>query len=230
MAKESIIALVTGANKGIGFEIVRQLARDTHHVFLAARNAEAGRAAAQRLASSVEFVELDITQPATIVSAVARVEAKTQRLDVLINNAGVLLPGDDSVLSISDQLATQTFNTNTLGALRLSQAFARLLHKSSHPRIINVSSGGGQLSTMSHWAPAYSISKAALNALTVQLAAALPQFAVNSVCPGWVRTDMGGGAAPRSVEQGADTVVWLATEAPQTLSGKFLRDREIISW
>jgi NAD(P)-dependent dehydrogenase (short-subunit alcohol dehydrogenase family) len=105
------------------------------------------------------------------------------------------------------------------------------LAKSIAPRVINVSSGGGQLADGADgWAPAYCISKTALNGITSQLAAALPKFAVNSVCPGWVRTDMGGAGATRSVEEGADTIVWLATVAPQNLTGNFLRDRKAIPW
>ncbi len=113
----------------------------------------------------------------------------------------------------------------------MTRAFVPLLSKSKSPRVINVSSGGGQLTGGADgWAPAYCISKTALNGVTVQLAAALPKFAVNSVCPGWVRTEMGGENASRSVEEGADTIVWLAGEAPQNVTGKFLRDRKEIPW
>jgi NAD(P)-dependent dehydrogenase (short-subunit alcohol dehydrogenase family) len=125
----------------------------------------------------------------------------------------------------------KTLETNTLGALRVTRAFVPLLRKSKAPHVINVSSGGGQLTGGADgWSPAYCISKTALNGVTSQLATALPEFAVNSVCPGWVRTDMGGQGATRSVEEGADTVVWLAADAPQKLTGKFLRDRKEIPW
>jgi NAD(P)-dependent dehydrogenase (short-subunit alcohol dehydrogenase family) len=138
---------------------------------------------------------------------------------------------DNSGLKITDDIFRATIETNTLGALRVARAFEPLLSKSTTPRIINVSSGGGQLTDGADgWAPAYCISKTALNGVTSQLAAALPKFAINSVCPGWVRTDMGGQNATRSVEQGADTIVWLATDAPQKLTGKFLRDRKEIPW
>jgi NAD(P)-dependent dehydrogenase (short-subunit alcohol dehydrogenase family) len=122
--------------------------------------------------------------------------------------------------------------TNTIGPLLVTQTFLPLVRKSQSGRIINVSSESGQLSEMGTWAPAYSISKTALNGVTGQFAAALAEsnIAVNSVCPGWVKTDMGGRDAPRSVEQGADTIVWLATEAPQTLTGRFIRDRKAIPW
>jgi NAD(P)-dependent dehydrogenase (short-subunit alcohol dehydrogenase family) len=121
--------------------------------------------------------------------------------------------------------------TNTLGTLLVSQAFVRFLKISDSPRIVNVSSGGGQLADGADgWAPAYCISKTAVNGVTSQLAAALPGFAVNSVCPGWVRTDMGGANAPRSVAEGASGIVWLAAEAPQKETGKFWRDRKVIPW
>src|SRR5207253_5376957 len=124
-----------------------------------------------------------------------------------------------------------TLRTNTLGALLVSQAFVPFLKKSDAPRTVNVSSTGGQLTDGADgWAPGYCISKTALHGVTSQLAAALPKFAVNSVCPGWVRTDMGGRGATRSVKEGADTIVWLASEAPQELTGKFLRDRKEIPW
>ena len=152
-------------------------------------------------------------------------------LDVLVNNAGIIVDGDDGILKITDDILRRTIETNTLGALRVARAFEPLLSKSKTPRLINVSSGGGQLTGGADgWAPAYCISKTALNGVTSQLAAALPKFAINSVCPGWVRTDMGGQNATRSVEQGADTIVWLAADAPQKLTGKFLRDRKEIPW
>ena len=130
-----------------------------------------------------------------------------------------------------DEIFRETFETNTLGPLRVTRAFAKLLANSKAPRVINVSSSGGQLADGADgWAPAYCISKTALNGVTVQLAAALPRVAVNSVCPGWVRTEMGGSNATRSVEEGAETIVWLASEAPQKLTGKFVKDREEIPW
>src|SRR5262249_8008873 len=152
-------------------------------------------------------------------------------LDVLVNNAGIIVDGDDAILEISDDLFRKTMETNTLGALRVTRAFTPLLRKSKTPRVINVSSGGGQLSRgPDGWAPACCISQPALNGVTLQLAAALPKFAGNSICPGWVRTEMGGENASRSVEEGADTIVWLASEAPQDITGKFLRDRKEIPW
>jgi NAD(P)-dependent dehydrogenase (short-subunit alcohol dehydrogenase family) len=164
--------------------------------------------------------------------AAATLTRSVDHLDVLVNNAGILEKDDKSVLTVSAGIALRTFATNTLGPLLVAQAFLPLLLKSPAPRIINVSSGGGSLTEMEHWAPAYSISKAALNAVTRQFASAMAnkKVAVNSVCPGWIRTAMGGNSAPRSVEEGADTIVWLAAEAPQELTGKSLRDRQVIDW
>ena len=153
-------------------------------------------------------------------------------LDVLVNNAGIIVDGDDANSEISDELFRKTVETNTLGPLQMTRAFAPLLGKSKAPRVINVSSGGGQLTGGADgWAPAYCISKTALNGVTVQLAAALPKFSMNSICSGlgW-RTEMGGENANRSVEEGAETIVWLVGEAPQDLTGKFLRDRKEIPW
>jgi NAD(P)-dependent dehydrogenase (short-subunit alcohol dehydrogenase family) len=179
-------ALVTGANKGIGHEVARQLLAKGFHVFVGARNRGAGRVAAHAIAKNggkATFLEIDVAN-ITSVTAAAREFSK-----------------------IADHAKSKT------------------------PRVINVSSGGGQLTGGADgWAPGYCISKTALNGVTSQLAAALPKFAVNSVCPGWVQTDMGGENATRSVGQGADTIVWLATDAPQNLTGKFLRDRKEIPW
>jgi NAD(P)-dependent dehydrogenase (short-subunit alcohol dehydrogenase family) len=205
------IALVTGANKGIGREVARQLTAKGFHVFIGARNPAAGRAAAEAIATNggkATFLEMDISDNASVDAAAREFSKIADHLDVLVNNAGIIVDGDDAILKISDDIFRKTLETNTLGTLRVTRAFAPLLRKSKTPRVINVSSGGGQLTGgVDGWAPAYCISKTALNGVTSQLAAALPKFAVNSVCPGWVRTDMGGQSATRSVEEGADTIV-----------------------
>jgi len=239
------IALVTGANKGIGFEVVRQLARKGFRVFLGARSEKAGLAAAEKLNKEMEkadsdkshtglgvtFLKIDITGIDSIKRAAEEFGKQSDRLDALVNNAGILLDDDKNMLEMSSDTFETTLRTNTLGALLVSQAFVPFLKKSDAPRIVNVSSGGGQLADGADgWAPAYCISKTALNGVTVQLAAALPNFAVNSVCPGWVRTDMGGSNAERSVAEGASGVVWLAAEAPQKETAKFWRDRKVIPW
>ena len=231
--KNPKVALVTGANKGIGFEVTRELARLGLRVFLGARNAKAGQTAAEKLKSAgdVAFLQIDISKPENIRAAVEEMSRHTDRLDVLVNNAGVLLDDDKDALNVIPEIFEDTIRTNTLGPWLVTQAFVPLLKKSAAPRIVNVSSGGGQLEEGADgWAPAYCVSKTALNGVTVQLAAALPKFAVNSVCPGGVRTDMGGENATRSVAEGAATIVWLATDAPHDLTGKFVKDRKVIPW
>jgi len=227
-------ALVTGAAKGIGYETARQLAKRGFRVFLTARDRQAGEAAAARLAGlagPVEFVHLDVADAAGVGHAAAEIAHRTDALDVLVNNAGIILDGDDAIATVALPVVRKTLETNTLGPLAVAQAFLPLLQASRHPRVINVSSGGGQLSEgMGTWSPAYCLSKTALNAVTALLAAALPGIAVNAVCPGWVRTDMGGEGAPRSVEEGADTIVWLATKASPEQTGFFWRDRQVIPW
>ena len=229
-------ALVTGANKGIGLEIARQLARAGFRVFLTARSRQRGEETVHKLQEdglNVEFLQLDVTDETSIEQLAKELASRIDRLDVLVNNAGILLDAPNaSVLEVEPDVIVQTLQTNTLGPLRLIQKLVPLFAKSDAGKVINVSSGGGQLADMGDWAPAYSLSKTALNAVTGMMAAALKDkhIAVNSICPGWVRTDMGGSGAPRSVEQGADTVTWLATEAPSDLTGKFLRDRTVIPW
>ncbi len=228
-------ALITGANRGIGFEVARQLGEKAFHVFLTARRHEAGQqalAALRKNGAKVSFVALEVSDPDRIERAAQEVAAVADHLDVLVNNAAILADESLSVLEIDAALMQRTLTVNTVGPLLVTQAFYPLLAKSDLARVINVSSGAGALSEMGNYAPAYSISKTALNAVTVQLAAALkPEgIAINSVCPGWVRTDMGGRHAPRSVAQGVDTIVWLATDAPKSLTGKFLRDRKVIAW
>jgi NAD(P)-dependent dehydrogenase (short-subunit alcohol dehydrogenase family) len=237
------IALVTGSNKGIGFEIARQLAREGFRVFIGARDEAAGEKAAEKLRAEgartpkdksdddISFLKIDISKPESIKRAAEEFGKKSDHLDVLVNNAGILLDDDKDALAITPEIFEMTLRTNTLGALLVSQAFVPFLKKSDAPRIVNVSSGGGQLDGGADgWAPAYCISKTAVNGVTVQLAAKLPNFAINSVCPGWVRTDMGGSNATRSVAEGASGIVWLAAEAPQKETAKFWRDRKVIPW
>ena len=239
MARAERIALVTGANKGIGFEVARQLARKGFHLFLGVRNTGAGEAAADKLRTEgvkedygeITVLEIDISNPDSVRRAAEEFSKAADHLDTLVNNAGILLDEDEDVLNITAQIFEANLRTNTFGALLVSQAFVPFLKKSTAPRIVNVSSGGGQLADGADgWAPAYCISKTALNGVTSQLAAALPKFAVNSVCPGWVRTDMGGSNATRSVLEGAAGIVWLAADAPQSETGKFFRDRKVIPW
>jgi NAD(P)-dependent dehydrogenase (short-subunit alcohol dehydrogenase family) len=226
------IALVTGANKGIGFEVARQLAAKGFRVLLAARNPEAGRAALTRLSGEAEFLLLDVANDASIREAAAAFGKGHDRLDVLINNAGIYPDKGVNILSVTREQMVTTFQTNAFGVLRVTQEFLPYLQKSGEARIINVSSGYGAIDGLSADVPSYCLSKLTLNGITIMLNQALRnhRIAVNSVCPGWVRTDMGGPGAARSVEQGADAIVWLASEAPSSLTGSFVRDRHKIAW
>ncbi len=231
MSASPPIILVTGAYRGIGLEVVRQLAARGARVFLTARKSEVGERVAASIQGDVHFLPLDVSDTASIESAVRLVSRQTDHLDALVNNAAICADDGGSVLDLDGETALKTFATNTVGPLLVTQAFHPMLAKSPAPRVINVSSGAGQLAEgLQDWAPAYSMSKTALNALTQHFAAALPRFAINSVSPGWVRTDMGGKAAPLSVEQGADTIVWQALDAPQKITGQFLRERREIAW
>jgi NAD(P)-dependent dehydrogenase (short-subunit alcohol dehydrogenase family) len=222
---ERPVALVSGTSRGIGAEIARQLA--TEHgflVFAGARNPSD-----VETVDGIEPIELDVTDQAAIDAARERIEADPGRLDALVNNAGVY--GDPIGAADYDlERAHEVLEVNTFGPWRLTQAFLPLLRRSEHPRVVNVSSGAGQLSDMNGGRAAYRLSKAALNALSRTLASDERWLKVNTMCPGWVRTDMGGSAAPRSVEEGADTAVWLATLPDDGPSGGFFRDRRPIPW
>jgi NAD(P)-dependent dehydrogenase (short-subunit alcohol dehydrogenase family) len=174
-------------------------------------------------------VALDVSDAASVAAAQERIESDPGHLDVLVNNAGVGGSYSDTAAGVDLDEVRRTFEVNTLGPLRLVQAFLPLLRQSDDGRVVNVSSGAGQLDDMQGGYPGYRISKSGLNALTKIVAAEEPGIRSNSLCPGWVRTDMGGGAAPKSVPDGADTAVWLAT-APEVGSGGFYRDRKPIPW
>lgn len=232
-------ALVSGANKGIGFEICRQLARKKFHVILTSRDFIKGNEACEKLKKeglNIQYVQLDVSSSESIQKLIAWMKSNLPTgLDVLVNNAAVFLLTDrdqnSSVLSLDGNILVETLQTNLIGPLLLSQALAPFLIQKKG-RVINLSSGLGQLSEMDGGMPAYRFSKTAINALTRMLASELKdkQVAVNSMCPGWVRTDMGGPSATRSTEQGADTAVWLASEADASMTGGFYRDRKSISW
>ncbi len=229
------IVLVTGANRGIGLETARQLARRGFHVVVGARDEAGGRRAAEAVhagGGTASFLPLDVSSSDSIRAAAGLFSGIADRLDVLINNAGIYPDQGLTVLTLPRDRLDATFQTNTFGPLEVTQAFLPLLRKAGAARVVNVSSGYGQLEGLSPDVPSYCLSKLALNGLTILLARALEpdRIAVNSMCPGWVRTDMGGPNADRSVEEGADTAVWLASEAPQALTGKLFRDRKEIPW
>lgn len=219
---EPSIALVTGASRGLGREVALRLMARGYTVIAGMRKPEP--------LMDIEAVSLDVADEASVIEAAETVRTRHGRLDVLVNNAGILLDGHLGVLDVDGNTFRRTLETNALGALRMAQAFTPLMPRGG--RIVNVSSGGGQLSEPATWAPAYCISKTALNAVTVQLAEALrPRgIAVNAVCPGWVRTDMGGPEAPRSLSQGAASILWAITEAGPEVTGGFWRDGKPIPW
>jgi NAD(P)-dependent dehydrogenase (short-subunit alcohol dehydrogenase family) len=229
------IVLITGANRGIGLETARQLARRGFHVVVGARNAAGGQnavAGIEAASGKATSLVIDVSRSESIRSAAQEFALIADHLDVLINNAGIYPDKGLSILTVSRTQMIETLQTNTLGALEVTQAFVPCLKKATMARVINLSSGYGQLEGLSAGVPSYCLSKLALDGLTIMLAEALAAdgIAVNSMCPGWVRTDMGGAKATRSVEEGADTAVWLADEAPQDLTGKIFRDRQEIDW
>lgn len=216
------VALVTGANRGIGLETCRQLAARDVTVIAASRH---GLANEHGIA-----LALDVTDANAFRGVTKAVAERWGGVDVLINNAGIILDENVPVTELPVQMLRDTLETNLFGPLRLAQALWPLIKDGG--RVINVSSMSGQFAEMDNLAPAYSISKTALNSLTVQLASAGARrgIRVNSVCPGWVRTDMGGPRAPRSVEEGAAGIVWLALDAPPKWTGRFFRDGKVIPW
>jgi NAD(P)-dependent dehydrogenase (short-subunit alcohol dehydrogenase family) len=233
------VALVSGGNRGIGIEIARQLARRGILVVIGSRDVEKGQAAAQTIIDEgypTEVVRLDITDGNSVAAAVEEIVRRHGRIDILVNNAAILIDGPggfkSSLFELKADTARKTFETNVLGPLRLTQAVVPIMERNGYGRIVNLSSGAGQLSDMRSGFPAYRMSKTALNALTRITTSELAStnIKVNAVCPGWVRTDMGGAEAERPVEIGAETPVWLATLPENGPTGGFFRDKRPIPW
>ncbi len=228
----SAIALVTGANRGIGKEVCRQLAGRGLLVLLTARDLAKARAACQEIASdNVIAKELDVTDGSSMQALHDEIEAQYERLDVLVNNAAIHYDHWQTALNADFNIVSAAIDTNLYGPWRMAKTFAPLLKKSDSPRIVNVSSGSGSLSTMGAGPPAYNVSKTALNALTRMLAAemAADGVLVNAICPGWVATEMGGEGG-RPIPDGAAGIVWAATLPDDGPTGGFFRDQQPLEW
>ena len=225
------LALVTGANRGIGLETARQLAQLGFTVLLGVRDLAKGEVAARNIGGKVEAIALDVAAHDAAAHAAAEVERRFGRLDVLVNNAAIHYDPWARALKPDWTVIREAFETNVFGAWRVAAAFAPLLRASGNGRLVNVSSEGGSLASMGAGAPAYSTSKATLNALTRILAAELrgSGVLVNSICPGWVATDMGGSGG-RPVAQGAAGIVWAATLPDDGPTGSFFRDGKRLPW
>ena len=226
------VILITGAAKGIGLAAAKELSTRGARVIVSARDFGRAEKAADGVGATPLL--LDVTNGHSISAAADAIRGTFGRIDVLVNNAAILLDHYASIETLTPDVLRETMETNVIGTLRVTQAMLPLLRESERPRVINLASGAGQLDGEPQpWAPAYSISKTAVNMLTQQLAVGLPGITVNSMCPGWCRTDMGGAEAPLTAEEGADTLVWLALDAldaPDSLNGAFVKKREVIPW
>jgi NAD(P)-dependent dehydrogenase (short-subunit alcohol dehydrogenase family) len=227
--------LITGANKGLGFESARRLLADGHDVWVAARDERRGRAAAETLGA--RFVEIDVTDDASVAAAARTVEAETG-LDVLINNAGI---SGGLAVNVADLTAVdiqRVYDTNTLGAVRVSQAFIPLLRRSASPVIVNVSSGLGSFTITNQpdrteskiISPAYCSSKSALNMLTNQYAKVYPEIRINAVDPGYTATDLNNHSGPQTVREGTDQIVAMANVGPDGPTGTFTDRHGTVPW
>jgi NAD(P)-dependent dehydrogenase (short-subunit alcohol dehydrogenase family) len=227
----SSIALVTGANRGIGLGVVEALARRGETVVAGSRDLTKGTKALEHVSGDIHVVQLDVTDEQTIDAAMTMIDDRWGRLDVLVNNAAIHYDTWQRGVSADLGVVREALDTNLFGAWRMAMAAVPLMRRSDAGRLVNVSSGGGSLSSMGGGTPAYSVSKAALNALTRILAAELRRdgILVNSVCPGWVATDMGGPGG-RQIEAGAASVVWAIDLPNDGPTGGFFRDGRPVQW
>jgi NAD(P)-dependent dehydrogenase (short-subunit alcohol dehydrogenase family) len=235
MPSEQRVALVTGANRGIGTAVAGQLARLGYTVLMGARDPSRAEAAAAGLdpgGGRLLPLRLDVTEQEDVDAARRRVESELGRIDALVNNAGAFYDTFQSAVDADLAIAEQAWQVNCLGAWRMAKALVPMMRAAAYGRIVNVSSGAGSISQAGAGTPAYRVSKAALNMLTVTLAAELrgTGILVNAVSPGWVRTDMGGSNATRSPDEGADTLVWAATLPARGPTGGFFHDRRPTPW
>jgi NAD(P)-dependent dehydrogenase (short-subunit alcohol dehydrogenase family) len=225
-------ALITGANKGLGFQSAKDLGKLDYHILLGSRDVIKGKEALkelEKLSISCELLEIDVSNINSINSAFESL--KNKDVHVLVNNAGIFPDRDSRFVDADSEVFHQTINTNLFGAIELTKLIIPKMEKQGYGRIVMVSSGLGQMEGMGAGYAAYRISKTAMNAATQIFAAEMkhPNVTINSVCPGWCRTDMGGSGADRTIEHGAETIVWLAS-LNNTSNGKFFRDKEEIPW
>lgn len=222
-------ALVTGANRGIGLAIARGLAERDIHVLAAARSVDKAQTAVNQIDGRVTGVALDLSEPGVVSEAASQLAEAYGPIDILVNNAGVLVKDDLGELDLADFV--HSLQVHLIAAFELIQVLGVPMRERGRGRIVNMTSGWGAFAEDLEGPFAYAVSKAGLNALTVKAAQALgDSVKVNSACPGWVRTDMGGDQAPRSVEEGADTPIWLATLPDDGPTGGFFRSRKPIDW
>jgi NAD(P)-dependent dehydrogenase (short-subunit alcohol dehydrogenase family) len=224
------VVLITGANRGIGLETARQMAKLDYHVIVASRDQVGGRRAADELGAS--FFPLDVTSPDSRQAVFDFVRVEFGRLDALVNNAGIMLDESQGLLNLPEETLRLTLETNAFAPLALARLFIPMMVEQNYGRVVNVSSRMAQIGQLNDYAPSYRLSKLLLNGMTRILADALrgKNVLVNAVCPGWVRSDMGGAGAPRSLEQGAGGIVWAATLPEGAPSGGFFYDGREIVW
>jgi NAD(P)-dependent dehydrogenase (short-subunit alcohol dehydrogenase family) len=228
------VIFITGSNKGIGYEIARQCGKRGFHVIISGRDETRLKMALENLQKeriNADSLLMDVSSLESIETAASQFNSKRLKIDVLVNNAGIIIKGDHKLLQNDRNILQQTINTNSYGPLFVTKVFLPFI--TSPGRIVMISSGGGVLNgEVAGWSPAYCVSKTLLNAITKQLSYEFKDknISVNAVCPGWVRTDLGGSGATRSPEKGSETPVWLSLEAPQELTGLFFRDKKVIPW
>ncbi|MBI2134942.1 SDR family oxidoreductase [Candidatus Woesearchaeota archaeon] len=255
MQENKKIVLVTGANRGIGFEACRQLGKNGFKVILTSRDEKKGKEAAEKLKKEkldIVYHQLDVKDEESIKKLHSFADEEFGRLDVLVNNAGIFIDqfneedknkdeefglsadnfGNSSIFKINEKAYRETFETNFFGPLRMMRAFIPLMMKNGYGRVVNISSGMGQLYDMNGGYPSYRVSKTALNALTRIFSSETSNYniKINSMCPGWVKTDMGGPNAEITPKQAADTIVWLAMLPDNGPTGGFFRDKKKIDW